>query len=408
MVTTYYPPYHFGGDGIFVRGLARALVSEGHHVEVVHCEDAYRLRGKEQPADQAEHDGVVVHRLRSPFGLLSPLVTQQIGRPGLKARDLGAILDRDFDVVNFHNISLIGGPGVLGMTKAPVTLYTLHEHWLLCPAHIFWKDRSRACDKLECFRCCLRSQIPLQLWRYTRLIERNLTKVDALLAPSKYTAERHRKVGLTVPIHVVPLFSDLSAQFPIETNASERPYFLYVGRVTASKGIAVLLQDFLSDHNYDLLIVGDGDLRATLQQQYARTPQIRFVGPLSHHELIPLYRQAIALILPSLAPESFGLSVIESFACGTPAIVHAAGGNREAVDTTGGGYLYESREQLHHAMTALAEDTGLRETLRRRARIGYEQYYTDQRYLSAYFDIIRAIQQRKHAVQVSENNLERV
>ena len=25
MVTTFYPPYHFGGDGIFVRGLARAL-----------------------------------------------------------------------------------------------------------------------------------------------------------------------------------------------------------------------------------------------------------------------------------------------------------------------------------------------------------------------------------------------
>ena len=44
MVTTFYPPYHFGGDATFVQARARALVSEGHHVEVVHCEDACRLR----------------------------------------------------------------------------------------------------------------------------------------------------------------------------------------------------------------------------------------------------------------------------------------------------------------------------------------------------------------------------
>ena len=141
MVSTFYPPYHFGGDAVFVQALARALVSDGHHVEVVHCEDVYRLRGRDQPAVQTEQDGVVAHRLRSPFGMLSPLLTQQTGQPGVKTTQLRAVLDRDFDVVNFHNISLIGGPGVLQMSRAPVTLYTLHEHWLLCPTHIFWKNQ---------------------------------------------------------------------------------------------------------------------------------------------------------------------------------------------------------------------------------------------------------------------------
>jgi hypothetical protein len=60
--------------------------------------------------------------------MLSPLITQQTGNPGVKTTQLRAVLDRDFDVVNFHNISLIGGPGVLQMSRAPVTLYTLHEH----------------------------------------------------------------------------------------------------------------------------------------------------------------------------------------------------------------------------------------------------------------------------------------
>ena len=402
MVTTFYPPYHFGGDGIFVRALARALVSQGHHVDVVHCEDAYRLRCREQPANQADHDGIVVHRLRSPFGLLSPLLTQQTGRPGLKARELGAILDRDFDVVNFHNISLIGGPGVLALSKAAVTLYTLHEHWLLCPTHIFWKNRSHACDRMECFRCCLRSQIPPQLWRYTNLIERSLKNVDGLLAPSRYTAERHREVGLTVPIHVLPLFSDLASHIPIDTNAVDRPYFLYVGRVTASKGITVLLNDFLSIPNYDLVIVGDGDLRAALQRQYAQSPHIRFLGPVSHDKLIPLYQRATALILPSLAPESFGLSVVESFACGTPAIVRAAGGNREAIDITGGGFVYETREQLYQALAAVVGDARLRETLGKRARLGYEQHYSEERYMGAYLELISAIRQREHAPPVIE------
>ena len=401
MVTTFYPPYHFGGDAIFVRALAQALTRHGHEVEVVHCEDAYRLGNASLPSGPADNDGIVVHRLRNTFGLLSPFITQQTGRPGLKARELRRILHRDFDVVNFHNISLVGGPGVLTMSEAPVILYTLHEHWLLCPMHVFWKNRTQACDKPECIRCCLRSGIPPQLWRYTGLIERSLTQVDVLLAPSRYTAERHRRAGVTVPIHVLPLFSDIAPHSPIETSAPDRPYFLYVGRVTASKGIAALLEDFLALRDYDLLIVGDGDLRAALKRQYADSPHIRFLGPRSHHKLIPLYQQATALILPSLAPESFGLSVIESFACGTPAIVHAAGGNREAIDTTGGGYVYESREELYQALTALAEDSGVREALGRRARRGYEQYYTEQRYVGTYLDLIGAIRQRKSVVPVT-------
>jgi glycosyltransferase involved in cell wall biosynthesis len=401
MVTTFYPPFNFGGDGIFVQALARALTEERHEVEVVHCEDAYRLGNTSAPSGSLVNDGIVVHRLRSTFGLLSPLITQQTGRPGIKTRQLRTILDRDFDVVNFHNISLIGGPGVLEMSRAPVTLYTLHEHWLLCPTHIFWKNKVQPCDHPQCIRCCLRSGIPPQLWRYTDLIQRGLAHVDALLAPSEFTAERHREAGLRPLIHVLPLFSDLEPRSPIEKGAKGRPYFLYVGRVTSSKGICVLLEDFLPIRDYDLIVVGDGDLRPALQRRYAGSPHIHFLGPRSRHELIPLYQKATALILPSLAPESFGLSVIESFACGTPAIVHAAGGNREAIDATGGGYVYESREELYQALTALAEDSRVREMLGGRARKGYEQYYTEKRYLSVYLDLIGGIQRHKGIAPVT-------
>ena len=40
-VTTFYPPYNLGGDGIFIYRLANALAARGHRVDVVHCADAY-------------------------------------------------------------------------------------------------------------------------------------------------------------------------------------------------------------------------------------------------------------------------------------------------------------------------------------------------------------------------------
>jgi glycosyltransferase involved in cell wall biosynthesis len=395
MVTTFYPPYHFGGDAIFVQTLARALVSEGHHVEVVHCEDAYRLRVREQPTMQTEHDGVVVHRLRSSFGMLSPLITQQTGKPGVKTTQLRAVLDRDFDVVNFHNISLIGGPGILEMSRAPITLYTLHEHWLLCPTHIFWKNQQHACDSPQCLRCCLQSGVPPQFWRYTNLIQRSLAHVDALLAPSEFTAQQHRAAGLTTPIDVLPTFSSLDPGSLVRPVLGERPRFLFVGRVTASKGIGVLLEEFAQLPGFDLDVVGDGDLRHRLQGQYAGHSHIRFLGSIPQPQLVGAYQSATALILPSLAPEVFPLTVLEALACGTPAVVHDAGGNREAVEQTGGGFVYRSREELRRILSALAQDTALQETLAQRARSGYERFYTRAHYLTRYLGLIDTIGQKK-------------
>ncbi len=397
MVTTFYPPYHFGGDAIFVQALARALVSEGHHVEVVHCEDAYRLRGREQAAEQAEQDGVVVHRLRNPFGMLSPMITQQLGKPGVKTAQLRTLLGREFDVVNFHNISLIGGPGVLQMSRAPVTLYTLHEHWLICPMHIFWKNNQRACDSPQCIRCSIRSKVPPQFWRYTSLIERSLANVDALLAPSTYTAERHKALVQMPLIHVLPTFSRFDPK--LDGNATsisqDQKCFLYVGRVTASKGIAILLKEFVGLSEYDLVVVGGGDLLLTLQRQYAEHRHIQFLGPLSQEQLGPWYQKATALVLPSLAPEVFPLTILEAFAHGTPAIVHNAGGSREAVDKTGGGLVYDSEQELHHALTRLGKDSQLRESLGQRARAGYTQFYSQVIYMSRYLNLIRAIGKKK-------------
>ncbi|MGB8701569.1 MAG: glycosyltransferase family 4 protein, partial [Thermosynechococcaceae cyanobacterium] len=392
MLTTFYPPYHHGGDATYVRALARALTQRGHAVEVVHCEDAYSIRRGYRTAPPPEEDGIVVHRLRSRWKLLSPLLTQQTGHPVLKTQKLQAILQRRFDVIHFHNISLIGGPAILGMGQALVKLYTLHEHWLLCPMHIFWKNRQQACDRPECIRCCLRSGIPPQWWRYTSLLQESTAKLDAFLAPSEYTANRHRAAGFSIPIHLHPLFSTLDPGAPPPFVAGKRPKFLYVGRITAAKGILPLLKIFAELTDYDLDVVGDGDLRPQLQQAYQNHANIYFWGQMSQQQLIARYQGATALIFPSLAPETFGLVIVEAFACGTPVIAHNAGGSRELIEKTGAGFVYESESELISAIHTLAQTPGLRQELGARAYQSYQQNYTEKTHVDAYLQHIQMIQ----------------
>jgi hypothetical protein len=66
MVTTFYPPYNFGGDGQYVRRLAHALVRRGHEVDVIHDADAYRrLGGGAEREPLAEPKALTVHSLRN-------------------------------------------------------------------------------------------------------------------------------------------------------------------------------------------------------------------------------------------------------------------------------------------------------------------------------------------------------
>jgi len=399
MVTTFYPPYHFGGDALFVRSLARKLVDEGHHVEVVHCEDAYRLRGDSMPqaSDSDGHDAIVVHRLRSRFRALSPLVTQQTGRPGFKHRALARILGQPFDVIHFHNISLVGGPAVLAMGKAQVKLYTAHENWLICPTHVLWKNRWRACDRPQCLRCCLRSGIPPQLWRYTGLVARSLRHVDMLFAPSEFVARKHRERGIACPITVLPNFTPM--QVPVEPPPPppHRPHFLYAGRLTPSKGVIDLVDLFRQLPQYDLSIAGDGELRDALRRRAAGHGHIRLLGEVPWEELPSLYRQATATIVPSLGPEVFSLVILESMACGTPVIVREAGGAAESVNKTGGGVVYRDSAELCRAMERMSGDHDWRAALARSAERGQAEHYAAPAHLRRYFEIINEVADRKRS-----------
>jgi glycosyltransferase involved in cell wall biosynthesis len=401
MFTTFYPPYSFGGDAIGIQRLSRALVNRGHHVTVVHDIDAYNaLRRGPEPTPIANDNGVEVIGLRSGFGILSPLLTQQVGRPVLNAGRIEALLrDGNYDVVNYHNVSLVGGPGLFRLHGNAVTLYMAHEHWLICPMHVLWRHGRELCEKPECFRCTLNYRRPPQLWRQTGLLEREIEHVDAVIAMSEFSRDMHRQRGFEREMEVLSYFlpDPESASPPQASGPSphDRPYFFFAGRLERIKGLQDVIPLFAAYHGADLVIAGDGEFAADLKAQAAGMTNVRFLGRVSPDDLSRYYSHSIATIVPSLCYETFGIVLIEAFRQGTPVIARRLGPFPEIVESSGGGELFQTTEELLTAMRRLQEDPRHRACLAQAAYRGYVERWSESAVIPQYLGIVRRAAARR-------------
>jgi glycosyltransferase involved in cell wall biosynthesis len=399
-LTTFYPPYSFGGDGVYIHRLCHALGDAGHQCDVIHCTDAYHLLHPAEPEIRyTEHPNVKVHGLRSGYGKLSPLLTQQTGRPFLKKTKIREVLDsKPYDVIHYHNISLLG-PTVLAMKAGrgeALKLYTTHEHWLICPTHVLWKYTGKPCDGPECLKCTLHHMRPPQLWRYTGLLKRSSRHVDQFLAPSRFTAQMHAERGFPQPVNHLPLFIervDVDWQQP-GPRPQERPYFLFVGRLERIKGLQTLI-GLWKQAPCDLLVVGTGTYETELRAQAADNPAIRFLGPQTQRQLGPLYYHALACLVPSITFETFGLTCIEAFARKTPAIVRDLGGLPEVIRESQGGFTYRTDEELLVALRCMAARPELRAELGENGYQTFLRRWSREAHLELYFDVLRTTAQRK-------------
>jgi len=397
MITTFYPPYSFGGDAIYVQRLSNELVKRGHHVTVIHCLDSYNLLSDREPTIPYEnHLNVEVHGLKSEYGFLSPLATQQTGRPFFKSGKIRDILDRGYDVIHFHNISLVGGPKIIEYGEG-IKLYTIHEYWLICPTHMLMRFNRAPCEKPFCLSCQLIHKRPPQLWRYTNLLESSLSHLDAIISPSKFTKKIHEERGLKIPIIHIPNFAlnhfNSPGQFEEKVDELPRqPYFLYVGRLEKLKGIHTLIPVFKRYRKADLMITGKGKYEAYIRELAEGCENIHILGYVSHNRLKKLYERATALIVPSIAYEISPLVIFEAFREKTPVIVKHIGGMPELVEESGGGFVYNSETELIESMDRLLEDTSCRQKL---GLLGYESYlkkWNPESHLKLYFELIQSIE----------------
>lgn len=393
MVTTFYPPYHFGGDAMFVQRLSEALAERGHEVDVVHSVDAYHLQHPAEPELAfRQHPRVRRHELRSRRPALAALAAHQLGTPASYAAQLSRVLESgQHDVIHFHNVSLMGAPGVLRLGRSP-KLYTANEYWLICPTHVLFRFNREACRQRTCLACTvLHYRRPPQLWRSFGALLSALKEIDCLLFPSEFALERHRAAGIDRPMLHLPYFIPEPEPARGEAPVHPRPYFLIVGRLEKLKGVQDAIALFADYPHADLVIVGAGTYQATLERAAAGLAQVRFTGALHPTKLAALYRQALAVLVPSLCYETFGLTAAEAMSHGTPALVRRIGALAENVAQSGGGLSFESLAECREAMERLRADPELRRALGAAGRAYYERHWSPQAHLARYLELVRGL-----------------
>jgi glycosyltransferase involved in cell wall biosynthesis len=394
-VTTFYPPHSFGGDGIAVQRLADALARRGHEVTVVHAVEAFNsLHDGASPA-VPDDDRVVRRGLDSRLGKLSPLLTHQLGRPVVHRRRLAQLLDDKFDVINFHNVSLVGGPGVLSYGTG-VKVYTAHEHWLVCPTHVLWRYNREPCDDRQCLRCVLAHHRPPQIWRWTPMLERSVRHVDAFIALSEFSRRKHSEYGFRREMEVLPCFApDPEREAEVAPAVlPSRPYVLYSGRLERLKGLDDVIPLFERDLGVDLLIAGTGTHERELKAAASGVDSVRFLGWLDQGALRWYYRHALAVIVPTVGYETFGQAVIEAFSNGVPVIARRQGPLPELVDDTGGGETFTTGGELQDILRRLLADPNLRIRYGTRGRAAFESQFCEDAVVPRYLDIVRRAAER--------------
>lgn len=167
-------------------------------------------------------------------------------------------------------------------------------------------------------------------------------------------------------ISYIPLGVDCERFRPLARRPrNKRPTALFVGRLVPYKGVEVLLDAWVDvqaqARDAQLLIVGSGPLEGQLRRQAQQLDvNARFLGYIEDKELPLLYQSADLTVLPSVnRQEAFGLSLLESMACGTPVVASNIPGVKDIAAIAGRLAPPGDRKGLAKAMVDVLGDASI-------------------------------------------------
>jgi glycosyltransferase involved in cell wall biosynthesis len=173
---------------------------------------------------------------------------------------------------------------------------------------------------------------------------RNVGLHDHIIYPSASLRNEVSRPGIIIP-HGIDL-----TMFHWHGDAQSREDFLfYAGRVTRDKGVH-LAAEACRSAGVPLRVAGpcpDPDYAMQVLQH------AEYVGELTHSALCEQYNRARATVYLTQYNEPFGLSVLESLACGCPVITTGLGGTGEIVRHGHTGFICNSHDELVKAITKL-------------------------------------------------------
>lgn len=327
---------HAGGAELHLHEVFGRIASLGNEVQLL-------CSGFPGAVPEVTLDGIRIHRVGSRFSF--PLHAR---------RAYGALAaQHEFDIV------------VEDLNKIP--LYT--PRWgpprlAVITHHLFGATAFRE----ESF------PVAAATWLAERPLGRGYTGVE-FQAVSQSTRDDLVSRGIPADrITVIYNGVDVESLTPDPNVRSEIPLFSYLGRLKRYKRVDLVVKAFalLDARDARLEIAGKGDDRDRLEKLVTRLnieDRVRFLGYISEVEKRELLRRSWATVLAS-PKEGWGISNLESAACGTPVIAADSPGIRESVIDGDTGFLVAGSDigAYAAAMRGLLDSPELVTTLGANAR----------------------------------------
>ena len=322
VITPWYPTPQSPFRGTFVRSMVRATSPGCNSMTVIHCED---LVSPTAPDEEAvlRRASLALAPMVFPVADLWGVEMQRLGIPVRTGSQFGAIARRHAETVR----SLYAGPIPSSVIHAHVGLpagWTALEN--AAPgARVFLTEHASFLDKVL--------EQPDSRAMYDEVLDR----VDGFFAVGEpvraplAAAFPHHADKISLIPNPVPF--DRPRTHPV--TALQR--WLFIGNLIERKGVLLLLQAFAKCHAEDptlsLSFVGEGPLRQQLADSAAElgiTDAITFHGALTPDQTLHAMANHDLLVHPSRL-ETFGMTIVEAIATGTPVLVTRCGGPQETL-----------------------------------------------------------------------------
>lgn len=378
---------HPGGEDKVFASETALLRQNGHEV-VEYTEDNKRIDGMNPLAVAA---GAVWSRT-SQYKLLNVL--------------------RDFqpDVAHFHNTFLLISPAAYyacGKLGVPV-VQTLHNYRLFCLDATFFRGE-RVCE--DCLAKILpwpgvlhgcyhgsraHSAVVGSMIAVHRALGTWQKKVDIYIALSEFSRKKFTEGGIpTERIVVKPNF--IYSDPGMRRGCGD--YVIFVGRLAPGKGIKTLLEAWRHVKGIRLKIVGNGPFTETVRKfvETHRLENIEILGQRSPEEIPGLIKGARFLVFSSEWHETFGLVMIEAFACGVPVVASRLGVATEIVEDGQTGIHFEpgNPQDLGAKVEWAWTHTKEMQEMGRKARARYEAKYTAGQNYKMLMEIYQMARERR-------------
>jgi glycosyltransferase involved in cell wall biosynthesis len=302
------------------------------------------------------------------------------------------------DIAHFHGVSkaLSWVPISVVNSYGIPTVYTLHDFGLLCPNMALYDFRAeKQCFLYEdgkALKClltnCDKRNYAQKLWRYFRFhytkdIIKIFNKIDGFIAVSDTVKDIYRSfipAGKEVRVINNPVkyidSSIISKTVPKTGNYMTT--FLYVGRLSAEKGVDLLIEA-IKEVDARLMIAGSGEMDRFCRDAEGKVGKgkIKVLGWKDENEIHDLMMQCDVIALPSKVKETSGIVIKEAAGYCMPSIVPDQGGVTEFVADEVNGLFFKSgnKSSLVKTMQRFVDDTALSRKLGAEARKSYEEYY---------------------------------